>query len=460
MIFHWILNFLPHILLAATAGLGLESLGDAGAVIDSAGISDEGGDGSDDSSSSEELIEGSGSDEVDASGTAPVPGKESSDTKIDWRTVPAEVKGHIQEISKTNPKLGNLLQNAVYTSQTFLREVPGGLKEIRALKSTIEEVGGIEEVKNIRGIHKALVEEQEALDSQARDGNPQALDNLIEIAGDGFSKLMPTAVSRWEAKDPQGYQHELSKIMVSALKEGGVVSDLNMAFSMLKLNSPEAMKEGLACLQRVGAWINGVGNRAVKAPERPTVDPKIAEAQRNIDQQKAQLFNQEFSTEFGSWRNKEISNEVSKIANGRQLNDYQMKTLGERVVSDIRDILTSDTDYMKDLQKLYNSRDKAELLKFTRARTAKLLPEATKKAYRSLFSNPGAKKAVTKKPATGAAQPINQAQPVKGWTKVEATKAPTPDVIDNKKTSFEMKFKKQAILKDGSKVYWGSSVPA
>jgi hypothetical protein len=458
-----LLHFFPHFaFLAATAGVGLGAAGDAGAIIDSAGL--DSGEGGDVGGEGDGEVEDEGGDtggegaDGTASGDGTQQAKPEGDSKIDWRTVPAEVKSHIQEIAKTNPKLGNLLQNAVYTSQTFLREVPGGLKEIRALKTSIEEAGGLDEIKNIQGIHKNLVDQQETMDNQAREGNPEVLDNLIEISGDGFGKLMPVAMSRWESKDPQGYQYELSKIMVTAMKDGGIVSDLNMAFSMLRLNNPEATKEGIAALQRVGAWINGVGNKALKAPEKPAVDPKLAKEQESIDQQKAQLFNQEFSTDFGSWRNKQINDEVAKISNGRQLNDYQMKTLGDRVVSDIRDILTSDPDYMKDLQRLYGSRDKAELLKFTKARTSKLLPEATKKAFRSLFSNPSGKKPGVKKVTPISTAP-GATQPVKGWQKVAADKAPAPDAINSKLTTFEMKFRKQAILKDGTKVFWGNTAP-
>ena len=466
MILHLILSFLHHfnfIYLAATAGIGLESAGEAAGAIINSGADDAGegdggeadaGDGADDAG---DAGEGDGADGSTQAGKEGKAG--SKEAQIDWKTVPAEVKSHIQEIAKTNPKLGNLLQNAVYTSQTFLREVPGGLKEIKALKGAIEEVGGIEEIKNIQGVHKALVDEQEALDTQAREGNPIVLDNLIEIAGDGFGKLMPTAMNRWEQRDPLGYQHEMSKLMVGALKEGGVVSDLNMAFSMLKLNTAESIKEGVACLQRVAAWANALNGKAIKPPERPQVDPKIASEQKKIDDQKAQLFNQEFSSEFGSWRNRTIMSEVGKIANGRQLTEYQMNTLGERVINDIKNILTADPDYMKDLRRLYDARDKAELLKFARNRTAKLLPEVTKKAYRQLFSTTSGKKQAVKKAATPAV-PAVAAAPVKGWTKVGPDKAPTPDQIDSKKTTFEMKFRKQAFLKDGTKVYWGSHVPA
>lgn len=101
----------------------------------------------------------------------------------------------------------------------------------------------------------------------------------------------------------------------------------------------------------------------------------------------------------------------------------------------------------------------AELQKFTRSRTSKILPEVARKAYKSLFSNPTAQKTAVKT-ATTTKTGTAAVAPVAGWAKVSADKAPTPDQIDSKKTTFEMKFKKQAILKNGTKVYWGNNAPA
>jgi len=457
-----LLHHLPHILLAATAAVGMGEIGSAGAdIVDSATEGTE--EVTDSVESSEGGDSGADTDNEGVSGEEEQPEvQQKTDSKVDWRTVPAEVKGHIQELQKSNPKLANLLQNAVYTSSTFLKEVPGGLKEIRALKTSIDQLGGLDEIKTLSDTHKSMVENQEALDTRAREGDPAVLDSLEEVAGEGFFKLVPAAMNKWAQKDRAGYNHEMSKIFVNAMREGGLVSDLNMAFKLLKLNSPEATKEAVECLNRCAEWANGINKIATVPPERPKIDPKIEEQQKNIESERTKLFNDKFSNEFGSWRAKQIKDAVSQVSGGKSLNEYQMKTLNERIVSDIRDILTTDTDYMKSLEKIYNSRDMAELQKFTRARTLKLLPEVSKKAYRSLFSGAAPVKKQVAKPNTqtdGKTTP-QVAQQVKGWTKVAPDKAPKPSEIDDKKTPFEMKFRKQAILKNGQKVYWGDKVPA
>lgn len=465
----WILQHL-HIIMPMLAVTAMPSLGGgeaAGAIINSDPGSSEvdtsTGDGVDTGETTEtddggETDEGSGEGQ-ETQTTQPKEGQ------VDWRTVPAEVKSHIQEIAKTNPKLANLLQNAVYTSNNFLKEVPGGIKEIKQLKADIDSLGGMEEIRELSTTHKALVDEQEVMDTQAREGNPEIINNLIEIAGnDGFSKLMPHTLAKWASIDGPGYSHEMSKIMVNAMRDGGMVANLNMAFKLLKLGNPEAIKEATECLNAAAVWANDIHKLANTAPQKPKVDPQIAEEQRKINDQKAQLFNENFSNTFGRWRSSEITREVSQIVgNGKNLNDYQMKTLTQRVVDDMKDILMSDRDYMKNLERLYNARNMDDLLKFAKNRVSKLLPDVTKKAYRSLFSNPGApKKTATTKPNTQAAKPGTSAAKTAtptSWTKIEASKAPKPEDIDSRKTTFEMKFRKQAILKNGQRVYWGSQVP-
>lgn len=406
----------------------------------------------------DESTEGTGEpDGLGPDGQPKVPEKES---KVDWRTVPQEVKNHIAKLrADGDSKTANLIQNAVYTSQSMLKEFPGGLKEAQALKNSIEELGGIEEIKTLQSTHRQFVEQQEALDSRAKQGDPAAIDSFINIAGkDGFAKLMPVAMDKWSASDREGYQHVMSQVMVNAMREGGVVAELNMAFKLLGLKTEAATTEAMSSLERVATWANGINKIAVTVPAKPQIDPNIQNQQKELDSQRDKMFNTEFSNQFGTWRNSQIDEQLKTIANGRVLNEYQRKTLGQRVVQDIQDILTVDSEYMKSLNKIYGTRDMAELQKFTRARTAKLLPEVTRKAFKSLFSDP------TRKPITKTGtKPGAITQPVvpvvKGWTKVAPDKAPTPDQIDNKKTDFNMKFKRQAILKNGTKVYWGTHVP-
>lgn len=466
MFLHWVVSHLLHIIPTITlagAMIGLPDLGGgtSEAIISTGGEGESGG--GDQSTGTES--EGTEGTETTGGESGQEPGKPqgTKEATPDWKTVPAQVKAHITELQKTDPKTANMLQNAVYTSQTMLKEFPGGLKEVKALKASLDEVGGLEEIKNISSTHKVMVDEQETLDSQAREGNPAVLDNFIQIAGpEGFSKLMTHALDKWMNTDRDTYSHIMSKILVNSLTSGGVVAELNLAFKMLGMKTPEATTVAMESLQKVAAWANNVDTMSKTPPKRAEIDPKIAEAQAGIENGKAQLFNSQFSDSFGKWRDSEISRSVKEVAGTRVLNDYQMSTLGQKIVSEIQNILTTDTEYMKNLNKIYNTRNMAELQKFTRNRTSKLLDEATKKAYKSLFSDPVKKvtKQADKVDANGKPIVQQQQQAVKGWQKVDPTKAPTPAQIDSKATSFEMKFAKQAILKDGTKVYWGTKVPA
>lgn len=474
MFIHWILqhigNFLPHVMIAG-ATIGLIDMGNGGgtdgAIIGDAGTGGDTGTGEDGSDSGNQGEGGESGENLEAGSEEPGTGDqpaESTEGKVDWRSVPPAVKAHIAAIAKTDRTLANQLQNAVYTSQTMLREFPGGLKEAQSLKTAVEEAGGLEGIAKIQETHDQLVEEQEILDNKARTGDVSVLDNLAEIAGaEGFVKLVPKALDMMAKMDPDTYSHIMGKVIINALQEGGVVANLNLAFRMLALNNEGATKEGIEAIKAVAEWANKINSISVTAPKKPDIDPGLKAGQEALNAREAAVFNKEFGSEFGSWRDGRITEEINLELGKRTLNPEQRKVLGNKIVAEIANILTADSKYMKDLNKIYATRNKDELLKFTKNRTDKLLRDATKKSYRALFSNPG-KKVV--KPQVGAdGKPIvaapaaAAAQVVKGWTKIEANKAPAPDEVDNTKTPFDMKFKKQAILKNGQKVYWGTRVP-
>lgn len=474
LILRFLLSFCTLGFAAGTVVLGDGGGGaDAGAVADGAaddagagdGAADGTGDGSDgaaDGAQGDDATAGDGTDEQQIT-------DKPGDEKIDWRTVPQAVRNHLNELKKTDPKLANLVQNAVYTSQSFLRHFPGGIKEVQALKQVIDDAGGAEEIQTMRETHRAVVEEQEDLDRRAAAGDISVLDNLVEIAGDGgFSKLMPSALDRWMQKAPAEYSHTMGQIIVSALQEGGVVSDLRMAMQLFSLNTPESIKLGNDSLNKAVGYLNSINEIATKTPEKPKVDPQIAQQQQQIDSERTKIFNDRFSDRFVSWRNPEILKNLSELSpKGKQFSDTQRSFFVRGVVEHIKNVLSADSDYNKSLERIYNTRNVEDLLKFTKSRAEKLLPEAAKKVYRELFTETtlGGKKPAQQvakpgqQPLKPGAQPGNQPQN-KGWLKVSADKAPKPDDIDNKKTDFGMKFKKAAILKSGQKVYWGERPPA
>lgn len=450
-----------------------------GAVVPSGGgeapPAGEGTEGAEGDGSEESVEEGvEGAEEVEGGGEEPESGEgkpvpKAASEKVDWRSVPQEVKAHLQELGKSNPKLGNLLQNAVYTSQTFLREFPGGLKEAKGLKTSIETLGGVEEIQNLHTAHKQLITEQEDLDRRAASGDPEVLNVLADVAGDGFVKLMEPALSLWNQKDPAGYAHSIAKLLVSTLSDGGVVSSLNLVHKMLALNTPEATKMAMEELKRASDYMNQIGDVASKPPEKPKVDPIIAAGKKEIEDGRAKLFTDKFNTRFQSWRNPQITKAIYATApRGSKFTQDQLNVLGKEIVNEVKGVLAADGEYIKTLERLFNSRDEEALFKFTSSRTMKVLDQAAKRVYGRLYRNiTPAKKAATGAPGQktepGTAQKRTAATTgteTKGWTKISADKAPDPNDIDNTKTDFKMKFKKQAFLKDGRKVYWGDSVPA
>jgi hypothetical protein len=107
------------------------------------------------------------------------------------------------------------------------------------------------------------------------------------------------------------------------------------------------------------------------------------------------------------------------------------------------------------------AKDTQGLVSFMQAKLGDVLkslpgkPGAIEKATKLFFRN-----VAPAKPAPPKAAPNGKpaAPAPQGWAK--AAKPPAAHEIDSAKTTWEMRFDKQAVLKSGQRVYWGEKVPA
>ena len=118
---NWLIN---HFLFSSTLffAAGSVVLNDGAANLVPTTV-ETGGDGAAEEVTTEDVDKTADGEQV-AAGEGALPAKDDAKA-LDLRTVSPEVKSHLKELAKTNPKLANAIQNAVYTSQTFLKEEIG-----------------------------------------------------------------------------------------------------------------------------------------------------------------------------------------------------------------------------------------------------------------------------------------------------------------------------------------------
>lgn len=358
------------------------------------------------------------------------------DLEGDGRTVPAAIRQHLAQLKTQNPGLAKQLKGILFADQALKREFPGGVKEALEVKQTLAKYGGPEALQEIQSEREAWSK----LDESFINADPSFVDTIAENNPDSFAKLAPSVISKFAEIDPETYQHVMGKVVFNTLSN----APLNDIYQALAGNEQTKALAG-----KLAEWYNGIHDLASKAPEKK-IDPereKLQKEREAFEEEKGKAFQAEAAREIVGTRDSIITRELNKLLNGKKVPDEKMQAVKLEVIRRMGALLRSQDGFQAAHDRFLSARDKAGLLGFIKPRLDQVIPKAADQAYKLFFA--GESKPVVK-PAT---QPSTQKAAVDpGFTRVSV--APNPADVDHKQTPFEMKWKKQAVLKDGRKVTW------
>lgn len=434
---------------------------DAGESADETGSEDAPDENPDDT----ELPEGADQTEAQKAEAAAKAGK------LDGRQLPQSVRTMMAELQKTDPKAHGFLKDVLFRDRELTKEFPGGMAEAKKLKETFASIEkdfpeGLEPVK-------AELSEYRGLDEAYAAADPKVLDVWVQANPEAFKKLAPLAMNRLGREDPQAYQKWGAELITSTLRSSGVQH--NLAFLNRLIASGD--REGAAAeLKSVTDWIASIDTLAKSQPAAaPGKDPQLEARERNIQQQEDQLWSQQTAGPINAHRASLIRSEAKqylpKDAKGATiaLDDETAEAIEAEVQRRADKILMGDPDFVKKFQAYTAAKDSKGLQAYMKQKLADVLKsrpgkpgpieQATKLFFRGVGQaakpKPGQKPG--QKPAAAAGQ---RAAAPQGWTKVHPDKAPQPHEIDRTQTSFEMQMQKQAVLKNGKRLYWGDAAPS
>lgn len=366
-------------------------------------------------------------------------------TKEDNRLLPLKLREALKNLNAVDPKLAKELKSAWFISKELGQL--GGIAEVKKLKETFDSLGGDEGIKGLQ----SELKEWSDIDSQFMEGNPALVDSLASIAPDSFGKLMPHFIDKFAGIDPAGYQHQMSRVIAATFQQSGLLNALYLMGQNLNLNNIDEAKKMLG---EVSKWTNGIMTSAKTAPQPKAAqgDPLAAERKQLADRE-FQIFKSDVVTQWENFKLDKVGKELSGYLGKQNISDERKGIITQNVMQEVARVLNAKPDFRQKFEKLFTAKDKDGLLKFARSSAEAVIPDAVKKIYTMLYSNPGAP------PKTAA--PANGVKPAPapvGWVKVAGT--PKPVEVDYSKTGNDMIFKKQAVLKSGKKVYWGDNAPA
>lgn len=419
-----------------------------------------------DTSNSEESSDAADSDgdvvDGDQDADADLEASKAADTA--WKAKDGNIPAAMKEIIAANPAHAAKLKEMYFTNQRLQKfgtqselrrqkdtlDAIGGIDKAIALKNQIDELGGeagfqeaMTELGTWRGIDEKWINADTALVDELAAGNPAS-----------FEVLAPVFFGKLAQVNGEMYDNIGARLITQTFAQDGTYMNLQLMQQALAGGNSAVAKQYLdKVLQRV----EGLNTMANQAPKQKAQNPK----QQAWDQEKQQYEsreNERFQTDLSAankgWMDPKIKGELGTYLNGgdKKLSANTQARLDRAIKEEIwYNHLANNPQFVKQRQALLAKRDKDGLVRLFRQYSPdRVWQKVTRDICDEFGIKPAGKKAaIAATPKTnGASQ--QQQKTEGGFQKV--TKFPTPDQVDNGKTTFDMKVKNQFYLKDGRKV--------
>lgn len=331
-------------------------------------------------------------------------------------------------------KKDSFLRNTVMGYKAFRSEFPGGIKEARESRDLIAEIGGKEGIATLQNDAQIISK----LDKLIVDGNPEAIDAMIQSSREGFVKLMPSALEKFRESDAEQYNHVMGRVVFNTLQNSPVVEAYR---ALVKAGDTESAK-------KLAEFYNGIEALAAKQPEKK-IDPerqKLEAEKKTFEESRQQEFTKGVSSEMRTFNAKGLEADLAKQFKlaGKDYEAFKKKvpetviTMLEKANAELLKEMEKDATFVKQHNSLIASRNREKVLEMTQKKSSALIPEVVKKVYR-LFNAPGAPVA-GKKPAT-----TTDGKPAPAGT-IRLKQAPDPAKVDRQRTTDDMIFDNTAYL--------------
>ncbi len=360
-------------------------------------------------------------------------------------------KETIEKLKAENPQLAKAVQRALFAEDRLRRELPGGFKDLTALRGKLEELGGDEGIQTIQGELNGWKE----FDAQYTAGDPKVLEFLTETpeAAAAFLKIAPAAFEKFREQHPDGYSAYVSQVFMADMNDAQLPMNIQLlghVLSRATLSEPDKA-EATKLYQSLVDYVNRVGGMAKKQVAAPTptatkgADPRAAE----LDTREQSIRKTEWSNETGrqhaaifgeAWKRLAATVPKEKVALVRRL--YGMH---------LQEKLNGKKDFAPNMDRYFKAKQKDGFLRLHESTFKDAVPLALRSAMAE--AGIGARKAPTAAgaPKPGEAPKPGVAKPAAGF--IPGVK-PSMAEVNNVLTSATMWQNKQAVLRNGKRVTW------
>jgi len=388
---------------------------------------------------------GEGSNQVDSSTeNEGLTEKTTTKGKINLADV---VKKSSEALKAINPALPAALRTAAFEQSALYREFPGGLKEAVALKQTLGEYGGVGGVKEVVEANQ----DYQKLEQLYEKGDAAFMTNLADASPASFSQIMPAGLAKWKSVDPDGYNHNLAKVMTQTLDGARVSSTLEQIWNNLDAEKQGPLKDAVASLWQT---LDGFRKAGDQAPERK-VDPQneaLTRREQELSQREARAMLAPIASEGQKQILSITDREMGQSYKWSETSAEVQQAVRDRVRQEVISASAKDKVFSREFDRLKERGDAAGLERHVKNFQDRVTPSIVQRVAKLFAVKPkGAGIAVVKKPQV-AANGVAVTKPQEGWVRISGQ--PKPQDIDRRKTTDEMILSNRAIDKNGRKITW------
>lgn len=356
----------------------------------------------------------------------------------DGKKVAKPIREALTKLKADNPSLGKIVTDAVFRAAELRREFPGGLTEVRELRTKIESLGGLTDIEE----KLAAGAELSQVVTQFSNGDPKFVDDLVAESPESFAALAPVVFDKFREVNAEAWSAYIGRIVHSDLQSKQIPLYL-MRLGDLVGDKPAAVE----ILATINNYLAGFQELAGKST--PTkVTPKQPAANQD-NQRENDLRGREWNIDRTNIQREVKTEAYTKALAGRAPNTEEKAQIEELFgarAARLADQLFKD--WRKVSQGYITRNDKAGYLRYMGSIYRRVIPEAITSAVSSTMK--GSKPAAKKPAVNGAAKTTIKA--AEGFTVV--AKEPDTYQIDYGRTDTSMLRNNQAVLKDGKKVTW------
>lgn len=345
-----------------------------------------------------------------------------------------------EALKALDPSLPGLLRDALHGREQLMKEFPGGLNEAVEFRKIVHEMGGREGLQEVR----QTVDDYSNLDTLYTEGKPEFVQQIAEGDPEAFSRMVPHAIEQFAKVNPEHYQHIMARVLVNTFDGVG----LSNALKGLIQSADDKAKPGI---QEILDYVESFRPIAAKVPEKKVDarEQQLTQKEQEFAQRQAESLMKSVDTDSIRHRDSVIEREIKPFGDWQTMDPDRKGAVASWISQRIGKALSADRNFIERRQRLIANGDREGLAKLERDKLSEMVPKLVPQAAK-VFG-------VTKNAAKPAQQPAKQsAQPAKpapkGFTMVKS--APNPANVDRSKTTSDMIFANQAVLKNGSRIQW------